>query len=139
MTSRSRGIAKVGAIASFACAIHCAALPILIGAGAAGSLSFLRNEPFEWGMVLLAASVGTFAAWRGFRTHGNLAVVTVLLTATAGLVALTLHHGSGAHELEQADTPHGIAWLSALAGVALGVSLLVNSRMCKTCHDCRHA
>lgn len=127
-------IGRLGEIASLACAVHCAAMPVLIGAGAAGTLSFLRHEPVEWGMVLLAAVVGTVAAWKGFKTHGNLAVVTVLLLAIGALVAHALHvFDEAGHE----GHAHGIAWTGVIAGVALAASLFVNNRLCKTCHSCR--
>jgi hypothetical protein len=128
-------LARVGEFASIACAIHCAAMPILIGAGAAGTLSFLRHEPVEWGMVLLAAVVGTVAAWKGLKTHGNLAVVTVLMLAILALV------GHAAHLFDEAGHEghvHGVAWTGIIAGVALAASLFVNNRMCKTCHECAH-
>ncbi len=134
MASQTRSkMEKLGAAASFACAIHCAALPILIGAGAAGTFSFLQHEPVEWGLVLFAAVVGTVGAWRGFRTHGNVAVVLVLMTAVIGLVGVTVQH-HGAH----AGHNHGPGWMAAVAGVALGVSLMVNNRLCHTCHECHH-
>lgn len=133
--SESR-LARLGELASLACAVHCAAMPIVIGAGAAGAFSFLQEEPVEWAMVLLAAVVGTVAAWRGFKTHGNLAVVTVLLLAIAALVAHALHvfDESGHHD----QHAHGIAWTGVIAGVALAVSLFVNNRLCRSCRTCAH-
>ena len=129
-------VEQLGAVASVACAIHCAALPILFGAGAAGAVSWLSYEPVEWGLVLLAAVVGTVSAWRGFRQHGNLAVAVTLVVAAIGLVILTAtHSGHGAH-----DHVHQPAWISAVFGVALGASLLINRRMCANCNTCaQHA
>lgn len=129
-------LARIGELASLACAVHCAAMPIVIGAGAAGAFSFLQEEHVEWGMVLLAAVVGTVAAWKGFKTHGNLAVVTVLLLAIAALVAHALHvfDETGHHE----QHAHGIAWTGVIAGVALAASLFVNNRLCRSCHTCAH-
>ncbi len=126
---------RLGAFASVACAVHCALMPVLIGAGAAGTFSFLNHEPVEWGMVVLAAVVGTVAAWRGFRAHGNVAVVTLLLLAVAALVGHALHvFDTVGHEGHH----HGIAWTGVVAGIALAASLFVNNRMCRTCHDCHH-
>jgi len=129
---------RLGTFASMACAVHCALMPVLIGAGAAGTFSFLNREPVEWGMVLLAAVVGTVAAWKGFRAHGNLAVVTVLLLAVVALIGHAAHlfdaTGHDGHN-------HGVAWSGVVAGIALAASLFVNNRMCRSCHDChgRHA
>ncbi len=129
---RAGRLARLGEFASLACAVHCAAMPILIGAGAAGAFSFLRHEPVEWGLVLLAAVVGTLAAWKGLKAHGNLAVLTALLLAIVAMIAHALHVFDGdGHS-------HGIAWTGVIAGVALAASLFVNNRMCKTCHACAH-
>jgi hypothetical protein len=128
-------LARVGELASIACAIHCAAMPVIIGAGAAGAFSFLRHEPVEWGMVLIAAVVGTVAAWKGFKTHGNLAVITVLMLAVVGLV---LHAAHVFDEAGHEGHAHGIAWSGVIAGVALAASLFVNNRLCKSCHECAH-
>ncbi len=118
-----------GAMASLACAVHCALVPVLIGAGSAGGLAFLGHASVEWGMVLLAAVVGTFSAWRGFRSHGNLAVVALVLLAIGALVLHTLHLvGAGD------DHEHEIAWTGVFAGIALAGSLFVNNRLCRSCH-----
>lgn len=129
-------VERLGAAASFACAVHCAALPILIGAGAGGAVSWLNHRPVEWGLVLLAAVVGTVSAWRGFKSHGNRAVAFTLVTAALGLVALTAQHSFdvGAH----AEHDHGLAALSAVCGVALAFSLFVNKRLCRKCTTCAH-
>jgi hypothetical protein len=121
----------IGALASFACALHCALLPVLFGLGAAGAVSVLDHRPTEWGIVLLAAVVGTVSAWRGFRTHGNRTVVTVLALAVLGLVVLTVSHLGADH------AHHGpTAWLFAALGLVLAVSHLVNRRLCRSCRGC---
>lgn len=133
MNAKTGTLERFGAFASMACAVHCALMPIVIGAGAAGTFSFLNHEPVEWGMVLVAAAVGTMAAWKGFRAHGNLAVVTVLLLAVLGLVAHAAHvFDEAGHEGHN----HGVAWSGIVAGIALAASLFVNNRMCRSCHDC---
>jgi len=135
MNAKTGKLERLGTFASMACAVHCALMPVLIGAGAAGTFSFLNQEPVEWGMVVLAAVVGTVAAWKGFRAHGNVAVVTVLLLAVLALV------GHAAHLFDDAGHEghnHGVAWSGIVAGVALAASLFVNNRMCRTCHDCHH-
>lgn len=133
MNANTDRLNKIGEVASIACAIHCALMPVIIGAGAAGAFSFLRHEPVEWGMVVLAAIVGTVAAWKGLRTHGNWAVVTVLMLAIVALVAHALHlfdHHGHDHG--------GIAWTGIVAGVALAGSLFVNNRLCRKCEACDH-
>lgn len=125
---------KLGAWASIACAIHCAALPVVIGLGAGGAFSWLNHAPVEWGLVLLAAAVGTVSAWRGFRSHGNAPVAVLLVTAAIGLVVLTAQHAGHDH----AAGEHGAGWISAVFGVTLGVTMFVNRRLCNTCSTCEH-
>ena len=98
-------------------------------------MSWLNHKPVEWGLVLVAAGIGTVSAWRGIRMHGNRALAVVLVAAAAGLVILTATH-SGHDHAHAHGHDHGVAWLSAIFGVALGGALLVNQRLCKNCEGC---
>jgi peptidoglycan/LPS O-acetylase OafA/YrhL len=123
---------KVGAVASMACAVHCAVLPIAISLSAAGVFSFMDNEPIEWGFVLLAGALGTVSAWRGYRKHGNKTVAAVLAAAALGLVLATIsRHGSGAH-----DPSRTLAWILPLIGLTIAVAHIVNLRLCRACRGC---
>ena len=121
---------RVGAVASFVCAIHCAAIPILLGLGAAGAVSWLDHGAVEWGLVSLAALVGTVSAWRGYRVHGNGVVAFFLAGAALSLVAVTWsHHDSHAHEGD-------LKWVFPILGLAIAVSHIVNRRLCLSCRSC---
>lgn len=130
---------RVGAVASFACAVHCAAIPILIGFGAAGAVSWLDHPPVEWGLVGLAAVVGTVSAWRGYRTHGNAPVAVVLATAAVSLLALTwVSHGT---EHSHAGHDHGAhtgewKWLFPILGLVVAITHIVNRKLCASCTSC---
>ena len=125
---------RVGTVASIACAIHCALLPVLLGAGAAGALSFVDNRPVEWGLVFLAAIVGTLSAWRGFRRHGNKTVAAVLVLTVLALVVLALSHQHHDRHPDEAVT-----WAFPVLGLVLAVSHVVNLRLCRACKGCDHA
>ena len=121
---------RIGAAASLACAVHCAAIPILLGLGAAGAVSWFEHERVEWGVVGLAAVVGTVSAWRGYRVHGNRAVALVLAAAALSLGALMLHQGGGhVHDGE-------FRWAFPVLGVVIATSHLVNRRLCRSCAGC---
>ncbi|MCE9635985.1 MAG: MerC domain-containing protein [Planctomycetes bacterium] len=121
---------RAGAVASTLCAIHCAAIPILLGFGAAGAVSWLDHEPVEWGFVGIAAVIGTVSAWRGYRVHGNKPVAIVLATAALSLLALTwTSHASHGHT-------GSLSWLFPLIGVVIAVSHVVNRRLCNSCRSC---
>ena len=84
--------------------------------------------------MLLAATVGTVSAWRGFKSHGNLVVASTLVFAALGLVTLTAQHSFEA--ADHAGHDHGLGGLSAVFGVALAGSMFVNRRMCRSCTGC---
>ena len=142
MKTKSFNMDGVGAVASFACAVHCAAIPILIGFGAAGAVSWLDHPPVEWGLVGLAAVVGTVSAWRGYKTHGNAPVAVVLATAAVSLLALTwMSHGVEAAHIGHAGHAHGAhtgewKWLFPVLGLTVAVSHLVNRKLCASCTSC---
>lgn len=129
-----KGIAldQVGAVASFACAVHCAVQPVAVSLSAAGVVSFLDSGPVEWGLVILAGVVGTVSAWRGYKTHGNKTVAAVLAMAALGLVFLTLApHAEHAHHPD-----HASAWALPLIGLTIAVAHVVNLRLCRACRGC---
>ena len=63
--------------ASFACLIHCLALPLLLAALPAASQLLDIPESFHLMMLAIAIPTSTFALVSGYRTHG--AVVPAIL------------------------------------------------------------
>lgn len=60
---------RLGATASFLCAIHCAALPFVLAILPLLGLSFLADHAFERDFVLCAAALAMFALINGYRRH----------------------------------------------------------------------
>ena len=60
---------RVGATASFLCAIHCALLPFVLTLLPLLGLGFLAGHRFERDFVLFAASLALFALISGYRRH----------------------------------------------------------------------
>ncbi len=60
---------RVGATASFLCAIHCALLPFVLAILPLLGLSFLADHAFERGFVLCASALALFALLNGYRRH----------------------------------------------------------------------
>lgn len=60
---------RVGATASFLCAIHCAALPFVLAILPLIGLSFLADHAFERGFVLCASALALVALVNGYRRH----------------------------------------------------------------------
>ncbi len=66
-----------GLAASVACAIHCAAMPLLIGYLPMLGLSWLADESFHQVMALVCFGLAALAFLPGWRRHGSLAPVLV--------------------------------------------------------------
>lgn len=78
---------RVGATASFLCAIHCALLPFVLTVLPLLGLGFLAGHRFERGFVMFAATLALFALVGGYRRHRR---PLPLLLATPGLALLLL-------------------------------------------------
>jgi len=78
---------RVGATASFLCAVHCALLPFVLTVLPLLGLGFLAGHRFERGFVMFAATLALFALFGGYRRHRRL---LPLLLALPGLALLLL-------------------------------------------------
>ena len=76
---------RLGATASFLCAIHCAALPFVLALLPFIGLQFLADHRFERGFVFFACTLALFALITGYRRHQR---VLPLLLAVPGLLLL---------------------------------------------------
>lgn len=78
---------RVGATASFLCAIHCALLPFVLALLPFLGLEFLADHRFERGFVMFACALALVALIRGFRRHQR---PLPLMLAIPGLTLLLL-------------------------------------------------
>lgn len=78
---------RIGAMASFLCALHCAALPFVLALLPLVGLGFLADHRFERGFVLFACVLASFALGRGF-VRNRLSLP--LLLAAPGVALLLL-------------------------------------------------
>jgi hypothetical protein len=78
---------RVGATASFLCALHCAALPFVLALLPALGLSFLADHSFERWFIAFATVLALTMMIRGYRRHGAPQALYLLLP---GLVLLWL-------------------------------------------------
>ncbi len=76
---------RVGASASFLCAIHCALLPFVLALLPFVGLEFLAGHRFERIFVSFAAALALFALVNGYRRHK---VALPLMLALPGLALL---------------------------------------------------
>jgi MerC mercury resistance protein len=121
----------MGVITSVACAIHCAALPLLLSSLPLFGINIINNIYFEAGMILLAFIIGFVALSHGFRRHHHR--MTPLLLFSVGLVFLV-----GKEFLADYET-----LLLVPAVVCILSAHFLNYRYCRKaahCHvtDCDH-
>ena len=77
----------IGVVASIACAIHCAAMPFIVGFLPALGLSFLADDSFHKVMVGVCSLVAASAFIPGLRRHGRLLPIMV---ASVGLGMISI-------------------------------------------------
>ncbi|HBK47723.1 MAG TPA: MerC domain-containing protein [Xanthomonadaceae bacterium] len=113
---------RFGATGSLLCAVHCAALPLLLALAPSLGLSFWLNDGVEQAIVVFVTLLGLFSLLLGYRRHrawralGML--VPGLLALWAGLLYAPLHHSVA---------PHAV--VMTLGGTLVGVAHLVNLRL----------
>jgi len=76
----------MGAMASFACAVHCAVVALLLGVLPA--VSIFSAHWIDWAFLALSTVIGIAALGPGFRRH-RLGTPLVLFTIGIGILALT--------------------------------------------------
>ena len=71
----------LGIATSLACAIHCIVLPLVLTSLPLFGINIIHNLYFEWGMILLAFSVGVYSLVHGYKTHHRNGLPVLLFTA----------------------------------------------------------
>ena len=123
---------RLGAAGSLLCAIHCALLPLVIATLPALGIATWLGDGFEAGFVVFATCVGVFSMVWGWRRHGAVRALGLLLPGLAtlwlGILYAPLHH---------ALIPHALTM--TLGGTLVGLAHLANLRLVHV-HDasCAH-
>ena len=112
---------RFGATASFLCAVHCAALPLVIAVLPAIGLGFLANHRFERGFVAFASVLAVTTLVVGFRRHQRFRAFWFLLPGILLLAAGMIV------DFEESATAHAV--LVAIGGTLVAVSHLTNLRL----------
>jgi hypothetical protein len=118
---------RVGAMASFLCALHCAALPFVFALLPALGLGFLANHGFERWFIAFATTLAVTMLVRGFLRHRVPYALALLLPS---LVLLWL--GGFVYDLESSGGWH--AALVALGGSGVALAHIINLRLAHA-HD----
>ena len=116
---------NTGACLSFACAIHCMAMPLLVTILPLIGLGFLANERAE--LFLIAGAIGLAIgslAW-GVRHHRSWRALLILIVALA-FIATSRTAVEGTFEVV----------FYSIGGILIASAHLVNRHLCKTCPVC---
>lgn len=129
----SRLIDRLGAAGSLLCAIHCAALPVLVALLPALGFALLRGDGIERAFVVFATVLGLASLIQGYRRHRVLRALGLLLPGLGLLWAGVLVPG-----LHEPLVPHALAM--AGGGGLVGLAHLVNLRIGHHVHGpaCAH-
>jgi membrane-bound ClpP family serine protease len=133
-----RGVARladrIGATASFLCAIHCAVLPFVLAALPAFGLGFLADHGFERGFIIGASLLALGTVIHGYRRHRVRRALALLLP---GLMLLWI----GGFVMDAHSTLMWHALFVALGGSCVAAAHLTNLRLVHV-HDhsacCEH-
>jgi hypothetical protein len=118
---------RAGMAASVLCAIHCIALPLLLGSLTAAGIGWLRYEGVEWAILTGSAAMGLFGLLPGYkRVHRH---KRCLWLFCAGLLTILTGKLASSHSLR--DTPF------VVCGAALIISAhAFNRHLCARCSNC---
>jgi hypothetical protein len=117
---------RAGMTASIACAVHCAALPLVLMVLPALGLAWLDSAWVDWTMVVVAAVIALRAHRGGIALHRSCLPVGV---AVAGILAIM----TAICLLKGSATMH---YLQASGATMVAGSHWLNRRLCRNCATC---
>lgn len=85
----------IGISASLACAIHCAVLPLFLTSLPVFGIEIIHNVFFEYGMIVLAAIIGSTTLYHGWKKHHhNKQPLMIFIAGIALLFAKEVWHSA---------------------------------------------
>ncbi len=114
--------------ASLICAVHCAAMPLIITLLPLIGLSFLANEWVEWTLIGISAVLGVSSLCLGYRQHRSRRALAML---SVGLALIVIGHIAEKH----VTSAYGVSLL-VLGGCTVASAHFVNRRLCNSCQRC---
>ncbi|WP_066094650.1 MerC domain-containing protein [Xanthomonas massiliensis] len=124
--SRSRSLShwldRFGATGSLLCAVHCAALPMLLALLPSLGLAFLLDDGLEIGFVAFVSGLGLCSLGWSYRHHRTFRALGVLVLGLALLWAGVLYP-----PLHASRWPHAL--VMTLGGMLVGAAHLLNLRL----------
>jgi hypothetical protein len=119
---KSGRLDQMGMGASIACAIHCAALPVVATSLPLIGLEFLANTWLEIVMILFSALIGTLAIAGSYKRHKSIMPILIL---SLGFLLIATGHLAW-YEMETLLIPFG--------GFTIAAAHFINWKMIRVCH-----
>lgn len=117
-----RLIDRLGATGSLLCALHCATLPLLLAvAPSLGAAAWLSGD-LETGFVVFATALGLFSLLWGYRRHGTVRALGLLVPGLAALWLAVLFR-----PLHETVLAHAL--VMTFGGTLVGLAHLANLRL----------
>ena len=120
--TRHRLLDRLGATGSLLCALHCALLPVAIALLPSLGIAAWLGDDFERGFVVFATLLGLFSVVWGWRRHGEVRALRLLIPGLAalwlGISVEALHHDLVVH-----------AVVMTVGGSLVGLAHLANLRL----------
>jgi len=116
-----------GFLASFLCALHCAAIPLILIFGSLGSFSWLANHTVELGFITLSIILAYWSLWSSYKKqHKQKKAVNIVLIGFIFLLGSRL-------------VPHSIGEiLVVIGGLIVAYAHYVNWQLLQGCKHCMH-
>ena len=119
---------RLGATASFLCAIHCMIMPLIVTTLPLLGIGFLANDWIEWTLVGISATLGITSLHLGYKVHKSKRALTLL---SAGLALIA---AGRIGEYQKTHLPN--VAMVVIGGLAIATAHLINQRLCHTCKKC---
>ena len=127
-TSADTRLDRLGAAASLACAVHCAAMPLLIGLLPLVGLSFLGDKQTEIALAGLSIGVGILSLIPSYaRKHRQWRPLLLFISGAGLIIAVKLLTEEGS----RLEAPAMV-----LGALLIACAHIINRRLCRSCAVC---
>jgi hypothetical protein len=117
---------KAGMWLSYGCAVHCAAMPFIIGYLSLNGMGWIAEESTEWAIIAASLSLGLFRLFYSyFKEHRQPEPVLLFI---AGLLSILIAKGVILEAPEQLE-PFGMV----AGGLLIGTAHFRNQAKCRCC------
>lgn len=120
--SRHKTLDRLGAWGSLLCALHCALLPVALALLPSLGIALLAGDRIELVFVVFATGLGLFSLAWGYRRHGHVHALGMLVPGLLLLWTAVLYP-----PLHHSVWPHALAM--TIGGGLVGLAHLANLRL----------